>query len=392
MKSQNFSLAKNKIQVIVTVGVVLVTVAVGLALLRSSGAASPATSAQPENGQLTSPASAVSDTTASGGSAIKFGQPAPAGSSIYWGALMSGKPYCNCADQDSPWIPATYDRFEQNAGKKASLVHWGQWNPWSEPLAQTPLNLVNSRGGINFYTTSTQDTPLTDITAGKYDAGLIRWAQGAKAFGRPFFLRFNWEMNGDWYGWGKQAQQNPANYVAAWRHFHNIVTAQGATNVTWVFCPNIEYGGSTSLAALYPGDAYVDWTCIDGYNWGTSAEKPNESWKSFTTVIKPTYDRLLSVAPNKPIVIGETSTNDSGGSQAAWTSSVLKTELPNNFPRIKGLVWFNWNVFENNKHWPFNIESSPAHQAAFREGIASPYYRANNYGNLPMYTKVPIPQ
>jgi hypothetical protein len=29
----------------------------------------------------------------------------------------------------------------------------------------------------------------------------------------------------------------------------------------------------------YPGDTYVDWTGVDGYNWG----KGNGGWQSFVT-------------------------------------------------------------------------------------------------------------
>jgi hypothetical protein len=31
---------------------------------------------------------------------------------------------------------------------------------------------------------------------------------------------------------------------------------------------------------LYPGDAYVDWMGVDGYNWGTS--QVGSKWRAFT--------------------------------------------------------------------------------------------------------------
>ena len=40
-------------------------------------------------------------------------------------------------------------------------------------------------------------------------------------------------MNGEWYSWGRDP-----NFVAAWRHFHDIVVAGGATNVTWTWIVN----------------------------------------------------------------------------------------------------------------------------------------------------------
>ncbi len=47
------------------------------------------------------------------------------------------------------------------------------------------------------------------------------------------------------------------DYVAAWQHVHDGVAATGATNVQWVWSPNVPYWGSTGLAGLYPGTAYL---------------------------------------------------------------------------------------------------------------------------------------
>ena len=76
------------------------------------------------------------------------------------------------------------------------------------------------------------------MIAGTYDAYIREFAEGARDWGHPFFLRFNWEMNGDWFPWAERVNGNqPGEYVAAWRHVHDIFTAVGATNATWVWCP-----------------------------------------------------------------------------------------------------------------------------------------------------------
>ncbi|TLM74721.1 hypothetical protein FDW81_04725 [Pseudarthrobacter sp. NamB4] len=90
--------------------------------------------------------------------------------------------------------------------------------------------------------------------------------------------------NGNWYPWSEQVNGNSAgDYVAAWRHVHSVVTAAGATNVTWMWNPNLPYWGSVPLTGLYPGAAYVDAVALDGYNWGNSASSsapsPRESWR-----------------------------------------------------------------------------------------------------------------
>jgi beta-mannanase len=178
--------------------------------------------------------------------------------------------------------------------------------------------------------------------------------------------------------------------VAAWKRFHGIVQAQGATNVTWVWCPNTVWSTSTPLTSLYPGDAYVDWTCADAYNFGTIPMK-NDVWKSFSTVMKPTYDQLLALAPAKPILIGEIASTEYGGSKAAWITDMLKTQLPTNFPKIRAVAWFNWNIQENGGTYDWPIESSASAQVAFADAISLPNYAGNTYGALPPLTKVPLP-
>jgi beta-mannanase len=280
--------------------------------------------------------------------------------------------------------------FERHAGKKVSLAHFGQPAPWKAAFKRAPFDLVTARGAIPYLSMSSDTVPLTSIADGSYDSSLNAWARAAKRYGKPFFFRWNWEMNATWFNWGAQARANPAAYVAAWKRFHGIVQAQGATNVTWVWCPSAVYSASTPLTSLYPGRAYVDWTCVDGYNFGTIPMK-SDAWKSFYSVMKPTYDQLLALAPSKPILIGETASTEWGGSKAAWITDMLKTQLPTNFPKIRALAWFNWNIYENGGTYDWHIESSATAQSAFARGIALPNYATNTYGKLPRLTKIPRP-
>jgi hypothetical protein len=308
--------------------------------------------------------------------------------SIYWGAWIDGDTYGN-GRTDAPWDSTSWDLFESHAGKKVSIIHYGQPPMWEQAFAPNTASLVTNRGAIPLMDMGSGSVSLTSITNGTYDSSITAWANSVKAWGKPFFFRWNWEMNGTWYSWGSQAKQNPAAYVAAWKHMHDVVVSHGATNVTWVWCPNTVFPGSTPLDQLYPGDSYVDWTCVDTYNKGPLY---GDSWQAFSPLTQPTYNQLLSVAPSKPIMIGETATNENGGSKANWITDVLQTQLPNNFPKVKAFVWFNWPIFENNvtSQWP--IESSSSSQNAFRTGISSPYYSTNGYGNLPPLTKVqPLP-
>ncbi len=320
---------------------------------------------------------------------------------VYWGALLDGAR-----------VPATeelqpggvYDTFEQRAQKKMSIYHWGQ--PWKMNGQLTKFqteyyNNTRSRGAIplvdwgSWYLgqgTNQPDYQLNDIYNGMYDAYITQWAMDAKAWGHPFFLRFDWEMNGNWqFPWSEQLNGNqPGEYIKAWRHVHDIFTQNGAKNVTWVWCPNISGETTRPMAQLYPGDSYVDWTCLDGYNKDTT-------WISFNTVftgqgitwIKNSYQEILAVAPNKPLMLGEFASleaGDGGTKKAAWIRDAFLTQLPTNFPKVKAVVWFNWN--DNNPSITFPIESSAASIRAFADGVKSNYYAANNFANL---NQSPVP-
>lgn len=321
------------------------------------------------------------------------------GARIYWGAYIRGDTY---GMSDPPWNPVPIDRFEANAGKRISILHTGlpwyssvSWPQGYYPFVPSIMDTIRSRGGIPFVDWASRDSNapnildqptfnLSSIIRGDHDQYVRDWATGARNWGHPFFLRFDWEMNGTWYPWSEKANGNSqGQFVEAWRHVHDIFEEVGAHNVTWVWCPNAIYDNSIPLEGLYPGDAYVDWTCADVYNWGTNQSKPDR-WKSFTEAFSPTYTKLLEIAPSKPIIIGETSSTEYGGSKADWIISLLTSELPDGFPNVKGLLWFNWNT--EGMDWV--IESSETAKNAFAEGIASEYYVENEYASL---SKSPIP-
>jgi len=309
---------------------------------------------------------------------------------LYWGAYING----------SPWDLDSLNAFESRAGKGSSLVHWGQawWRDGRyQPFQADMATRVRDRGSIPLIDWGSWDASggtnqprfgLAGIARGEHDAYLRSWAAGAAAWGHPLFLRFNWEMNGWWqFPWSAQLNGNTAgDYVAAWRHVREVFEATGATNVTWVWCPNVVSKETTPLAALYPGDAYVDWVALDGYNWGGIR---NEPWRSFAEIYGSSYSALRQLAPTKPIMIAEVASAEQGGDKAAWIRDAFGTQLPTRFPAIKAVVWFNWNDGNSAYTWP--IESSGAASAAFGTVIGgSSSYLPNRFKDLPARRIVPF--
>ena len=337
---------------------------------------------------------------------------APA-ASLYWGAYISGATYgINPATgktyANPPWDLTPWNLFETHAGKKVSIFHWGQpWyasNQWPHgyfPFPTALANTVRSRGAIPMLDWSSFDLAargsvnqpsfsLASIINGAHDAYIRQWASDAKAWGFPMFLRFDWEMNGNWFPWSEQVNGNqPGQYVLAWRHVHDIFTSVGANNVTWVWCPNISSNTSTALSTLYPGDGYVDWTGLDVYNkydtWLASGALLNGGGLSW---LHNSYQELLTLAPAKPMLLGEIASleaGDGGAKKAAWITEALATQIPTHYPAIKAVVWFNWNSDPGST---YTVESSAASQAAFAAGIGSSRYAANDFSSLPAMTKI----
>jgi len=183
-------------------------------------------------------------------------------------------------------------------------------------------------------------------------------------------VRFAHEMNGNWYPWGSGVNGNTAaRYIAAWRHVVRIFRRAGASNVRWVWSPNV-YGnnGARAFAPLYPGNRWVDWVALDGYNWGPLR---TSGWVGFGDLFGPSYDAMTRLT-RKPLMIAETATSEHGGDKAAWIRDALEVTLPTRFPRVRALVWF-----DREKETDWRVTSSPAALLAFGAAVRSPVFAAS---------------
>jgi hypothetical protein len=307
---------------------------------------------------------------------------------LYWGATIGDQ----ITGEQAPWDMGAVSKFEQMAGKPLSLVNF--FAPFAECTSRCsyfkfpaePMENIRHHGAIPVFSWSSQSIPssldepdfqLADVISGNYDSYLEEFAEDARDWGHPFFLRFDWEMNGNWFPWSEGVNGNQqGEFVAAWRHVHDIFTAVGATNVSWVWCPNVDPTNKlqSSVASTYPGDEYVDWTGLDGYNWGPA----KGGWASFDHLYSSTYHAITdTIAPSKPMLIGEIGSSENGGSKASWISETLDA-IPSEFPKIRGLLWFD--TYDDGMDWP--IESSSSATSAFASGIQNPAYRTNDYANL----------
>lgn len=282
-------------------------------------------------------------------------------------------------------------------GVKQALVHW------HFPMAngrrtdgtlkyigfQTLADSLWRQGQLLVYTWGSWDLagktvfPFTEVAAGQHDAYLHSFAQQAATWGHPFFVRLDHEMNGTWAPWF--AGNDPAGFVAMWRHIVDLFRADGATNVTWVWCPNSLSTSTSSsthpskLPALYPGDDYVDWTGFDGYNWATVR---NASWLTFQQVVSggvaglaDTYGTIAQLAPSKPMMLAEWGSSAQGGNKAAWLQDALAI-MPQRYPLIRAQTYFQKQ--DGTADWPLLATDGTA--AAYGTAIKTgPYVRGGEF-------------
>ncbi len=258
------------------------------------------------------------------------------------------------------WYTSTVGRMPAmvNAGGAASLT--AAFDP-------SLGNYLLSKG-TTFMWTMMPSTSDASVTSGTYDSYFNTFAKAVKSWGHTLYLRFAHEANGNWYPYGTEGNPSgdtPANYVAMWKHVHDIFTNDGATNVKWVWCMNVTSSGMPSYSSLYPGDNYVDWVALDGYNWGTDN---GNAWQSFSSVFSTSYQQITALT-SKPLMIAETGSAEDGGSKASWITQGLLTTMPQSFPRIKALLWFDWNTGPD-----WRVNSSASSLTAFQSVVASPLY------------------
>ena len=228
-------------------------------------------------------------------------------------------------------------------------------------------NVAKNNGSTLVVTWMANGYNAQELVNGKADNYIREYAKGVKGFGDEIWLRPLHEANGDWYDWGvgkSGAGNTDANVAEAFRHIVKIFKEEGVTNVKWVWTTNASNQGSgTTLTGNYPGDEYVDYISIDGYNWGTCQSW--SSWQTFSQVFKKAYNALANI--NKPLFIAEISSSERGGNKAEWITDMFE-HFATDFSRVFAVMWFSQSKEANEGDWALN--TSQAAVDAWKAGIA----------------------
>jgi hypothetical protein len=319
-------------------------------------------------------AAAVTLAMADAGSAEAAGPAAPANRfpTRYLGVFRQEDPAAIAASVESRYgvTPASVMWFDSWASGLAFPVNdakalWRRgvmphytWEPWNTALGP------NDPGQIH----------LADILDGTWDPYIKARAREFAAVRLPILVRWGHEFNGNWYPWGiANNSADPSLYVRAYRHVHDLAVTAGARNVQWVWAYN---NGSSPDAAYndpagaYPGDRYVDWVAIDGYNWGfgPSWDPAGDHWTSFDATFATAYAKARAIAPNRPVMLGEFASTEDGGDKARWFADMDATLRSGAYPDLRLLTYFDLT-----KEEAWSPESSPAALAAFTAWVRRRY-------------------
>jgi hypothetical protein len=265
-----------------------------------------------------------------------------------------------------PWSSGEIERISAAAGARPTLLQY--FVKWTVDVRPAAIEASYERGALPMISwepwaglQAGMDQPtysLSKIANGSHDKYVTRFATAIRDQRRPVAIRFAHEMNGHWYPWSERRSGNiPGDFIRAWRHVHDVFRKVGATNVIWVWSPNIiRPVPRVSLRSLYPGDAYVDWVGLVGY-------AVNETTAG--AVFDPTIAKLRKFT-KRPLVITETGAKQGSG-KPRWITDFFA--WMSRHPDVIGFVWFEFSREEGGSaDWRFAKDRATA--AAFKAGLA----------------------
>jgi hypothetical protein len=299
-----------------------------------------------------------------------------------------------------PTYPTTGNLFQSYryvVGRLPNFLEWYQtWPTSAANSSSAPLywdsqeQLARSHRLTALISWGTDNIPLDTIINGASDGedavALAPAAALAKSYPGTLYIRLDWEMNGSWSGWNPSnpaqegQSETPATFVAMWQHVVNYFRAVGVTNVKWVWAPNVD-GGTGTMGAYYPGNSYVDYVGLDGYNY---AYTQDAAWQTPQQVFGASYSELESIT-QKQVIITETSSVEAdstdaseGFSKAQWIAQ-LSSYLPS-LGNVIGVCWFNQPALVGATTVNFGVHSSSAALNAWKQYfVHNPEY----HGKLP---------
>jgi mannan endo-1,4-beta-mannosidase len=264
--------------------------------------------------------------------------------------------YLGVAVDGAPRSLAPVNDFAARIGKRPNLLAF--YAAWGDGYDAKGVRRAWAAGALPLVSWEPFKPSLAAIADGATDDYIKQFATDVRRLNIPVAISVGHEMNGFWYPWGTK-KNRAADFVRAWRHVHEVFQHAGATNVIWVWSPNvINPLPGVPLRPYYPGDAYVDWIGMVGYYTRLGAH-------TFKTLYGPTMRSVRKFSP-KPFIITETSSQPGLRKQADIADLFTGVAAS---PNVIGFVWFNYV-----KRADWRLETDPGSIAEFRNRAADDIY------------------
>ena len=319
------------------------------------------------------------------------------------GKLYHGFYYDGPALNEHDVTPQDVAKYENAVGKKTAWIffsdNWfesrkfpGAMCEWIRDLGKVPYVRLMLRSDVE------QNRPekiftLEKIIRGEFDEDLRNWAREAKTFQSPILIEWGMEPNGDWFSWNGKwnggAKTGPANYIAAYRHIVDLMRAEGANNLQWVWHVNWFDSPEAKwnrFENYYPGDAYCDWIGLSAY--GPLTPTTPDGTERLRFKMHEAYPRLTKLAPDKPIVIAEfgCDLHNRRVSADAWAKSALEDLFSGRWPAVIGFCWWN-EAWENDDHKKHDTDMNILHDRALTNVFRTEFARhADKIQEVPIFS------
>lgn len=292
--------------------------------------------------------------------------------------------------------------YESAVGQPAAWVYFSHnwFTGRSRAFPRVTADWIRAAGSTPYIRLMLREKPEQDrrdhtfthqgIIDGLFDRDLRAWARAARDYGGPLLVEWGTEFNGIWFPWngawhGRDKKKGfgdpkkydgPERFAAAFRHIVELMRAEGATNIAWVWHPDVHDDPREDwnrMENYYPGDDVVDFLALSTYGPITPDEPASEKLGDMLDYSVP---RLSELAPGKPVIVAEfgCTAGNSTASPAPWAADALASLLARKHPSIIGFSWWNerWPNDDNPKHdTTMRVQDLPELARVFRESFAT---------------------
>ena len=186
----------------------------------------------------------------------------------------------------------------------------GSWGSGPVSAYKTATEFDTDHLAIGLFIANNEEAgALTALVAGEHDDKIRHLTKLFSYVRGTVFLRIGYEFDGAW----NSGYEDADTYKAAWRHIVDIIRAEGADNVVFVW----QSGAAPiddaiekkheDISDWYPGDNYVDWVGLSWFIEGD--EKQSVDFDYSVPTARQLADEVVSFARErgKPVMIAEAS-------------------------------------------------------------------------------------